>query len=240
MAIVTLKPPFKTYRGAVAFPHHTGGIVWPIGTRHFRRMGVIPANPKSDVQVQVRAAMAEIAQAWQEVTDGEAAGWETLAAAMSPRLDPDKNPYDLRGQWAYMIVNSYRKLDAQAIVDTAPAYSLPLASLITEAAHVTGTTTFTITVSPALVQTGFALVEISRMTYSIRRQARANEVVIPTYPTGESVATTTSTETTITFDTTDLQWAIATTAIYGIKLTFLDANYVPGQTTLKTLSVTVT
>jgi len=62
-----------TIAGAVVFSTWKG--------RPYVRVHAVPANPKSQSQVSMRAVLKFLSQAWDALTDAVKAAWETLAAA---------------------------------------------------------------------------------------------------------------------------------------------------------------
>jgi len=237
VSIITLKSPFASYRGATSFPHADGQVVYPVGDRHFSRAFVHPDNPKSSLQVTLRAYMTAISQAWQSVSDANALGWATLGAAMSPVVDEDGLEYDIGAQQAYTKVNMYLLLDGQAQDPVAPAYSLPAAPGIDTATYTSGTTTLAFVFDANVAQTGFVMVEISPQTYSARRTARHNEVRLPNVDPAISIIALTSADPGFDLPCATNRFAIAATERRGFKLTYLDANYVPGQNDFETLTI---
>ncbi len=235
MAIITLKSPFASFRGTTDYPHANGLVVYPVQNRHFARAFTPPLNPDTVMQGIVRAHLTAIAQAWQVVSDVNATTWDVLAAAMSPRIDDDGFEYDLNGQQAYVIVNMYRLLAGQAQEATAPAYSLPAAPGISEVIYDQATPDLEVVFSANVAQTGFVVLQISARTYSIRRQARLNEVFLPDHTTAICVGAVTAEDPQVTYSTTTFRFALVAAEIRGIRLTYLDANYVPGQIDFDTL-----
>ncbi len=238
MPNVTLKSPYATYRGNTDYPHANGQVVYPVGNRHFARAFTLPTNPDSPMQVIVRANLTAMAQAWQVISDVDAAGWDVLGAAMSPKLDPDGLEYDLTGQMAYTMINTYRLLDAQAQVATAPVYSRPASGGIASVVYDSIVPDLEITFTQLAPQAGFVMLQISQRTYSVRRQARLSEVFLPDLVTEGVVGDVLAAAATITYLTSNWRFAILVGEIRGIRLTWLDVNYVPGQIDFDTIILT--
>lgn len=95
----------------------------------YLRNRVIPTNPTSALQTQVRSNMTTLSQAWRGLTSAQRAGWATLGAQMT-RTDSLGIVYDLTGFMAFISINRNKNTVGAATVSTdAPAHSPP-ASLI--------------------------------------------------------------------------------------------------------------
>jgi len=240
VSIITLKSPFSSYRGTTSFPHPDGQVVYPIGNRTFSRAYVHPDNPDTPLQSILRAHLTAISQAWQTVSNVNAAGWATLGLAMSPVTDPDGLDYNLVAQNAYTSINMYRLLDGEAQTAVAPAFSLAAAPGIDTVTLGTLPPDIRINFSAPIAQSGFVLLEVSPQTYSARREARFNEVVMPDEDTAKMIYPVVSGWTNVNVMTDTFRFTVEVDDRRGIRLTYLDTNYVPGQTDFVTVTLGAT
>ncbi|MBA7644922.1 hypothetical protein ES703_52670 [subsurface metagenome] len=179
--------------------------------------------------------MTAIAQAWQDVSDANAVGWSVLAAAMSPKMDPDGFMYDLNAQMAYTIVNAYRLLAGEAQDPVAPTYTLPAAPGIATVGYDHTLHTLRVDFDGNIAQSGFAFLQTSGRIYSLRRTARANEVFLPDEDPSACFAVATVDTAYVEWDTTTFRFIPAAAERRGIRITYLDANYLPGQIDFETI-----
>ncbi len=238
MSLILLRSPFLGYRGTTDFPHGDGVVVFPNGSRHFTRAYVSPAYTNTPLQALIRGFMTSISQSWQTVSDMDALDWATLANQMSPINDKDGRAYDISAQGAFTKVNMYRQLDANVITHTAPDYSHPAAPGINDVHWLPlPDEILTVTFRTPITFAGSCLLEISNRTYSTRRSARKNEIVIPYNTPSTSFDTVVPSDTAIQFYGSTFRFLVAGGERRGFRIVYLDANYVPGQIDLITLTI---
>src|SRR5216117_2663895 len=121
MAISQLNQPFKTFRGRDS--NVDGQVLYPIDNRTIARTFVVPPNPRSTTQVDVRDIFTVLTQGWSLVTDAENSTWEAYAKNLK-RVDPDGVAYKISAKAAYIQVNFYNVLAGNAPVTTAPMPSV--------------------------------------------------------------------------------------------------------------------
>lgn len=98
--------------GGTTYAHNSAGM--------YRRARSIPVNPNSAAQQAVRATMATLAQAWNEiVTQAQRTAWDNYAA-LSPVTGKLGDELLLSGQQMYIRCNAVRALAGIARVDAGP------------------------------------------------------------------------------------------------------------------------
>lgn len=158
-------------------------VFYQIRNRQLARNWAYPTNPLTAVQQIIRAFFSQIASAWQEVDDADAAGWVALADQLE-RTDSLGRPYGFYVNNAYMQVNLYRLLNGAAITDTAPAYNPPATPVISAVAADFPSAQVFITHS----QTGgFFFVRLTNALPSPRYNARINDLRIATDALANSI-----------------------------------------------------
>lgn len=83
---------------------------------------VVPTNPQSDIQQDVRGSFAAAAAVWGTVDAAEAAAWEAFALNYT-RLNNVGVYVTMTGIEACVMVNTYRLMDGQTVATTPPAYN---------------------------------------------------------------------------------------------------------------------
>ena len=114
-------------------------VLFPIASRQFVRSWVQPANPQSDMQDKVRAAMSAASLAFSSISDNERAGWTSFAQS-AKKKDKNGTEYVMPDKGAYISVNFLRSLFGQSIVDTAPTFVSEAAATSVDAVTYGGST----------------------------------------------------------------------------------------------------
>jgi hypothetical protein len=238
MALVTLQQPYKSIRGRNAVVG--GQVLFPKGNRNFARVNNPPANPNSSIQQLVRANLTATAQGFSAISLAQKTAWETFAKNYA-RKDANGTAYPINGQAAYTSVNSYRKLDGQALTATAPSFAFTAAVTAASISGASGTT-FVITLTAAASFSGFVLVELSEALPGITRVARPNDCRIPMLAANVAacvLAVVSGTTTTLTLTNSQMRFTYADSDRVGVRLTSLSSNYVKGQQSLATVEYSV-
>lgn len=88
----------------------------------YRRTRAIPVNPNSDAQSLVRARFAAQAEAWDNLTGAQRAGWTSLGSQIT-RTDSLGQTYTLTGLQAFIMVNANLLQAGESTLSAAPAYT---------------------------------------------------------------------------------------------------------------------
>lgn len=97
--------------GGLVASHNRGG--------QYLRGRVVPTNPSSGPQVEMRTIFGNLASAWQTLTDAQREAWTTYAINV-PITDSMGDPLTLTGQQMYVRCNSARVQAGLARVDDGP------------------------------------------------------------------------------------------------------------------------
>jgi len=237
MALITLVSPYGSFRGRDSVS--AGGVLFPRGGRNFRRTFVQPANPNTSFQQVVRSAMAEASQGFSQLADNDLPGWQTLADAL-PRTDPNGNSFILQPKQWYVSVNTYRLLDGQALLDTAPAATSPLSfGTLTSLVYSVGPPqlidlTFTNSAGPRLF-----FIESTAPLPGVRRQPRDTDfrswailfpdAIVPRSASPQTEQLNIDTQARIAYQVGDR---------VGIRMTAISDDYVKGQVRSEVITVT--
>ncbi|MBE3132728.1 MAG: hypothetical protein IMZ55_04590 [Acidobacteria bacterium] len=120
MSLVTFKQPIDRFHGSVMDFSGSGLVIYGSAKAgNIARKYVVPFNPGSALQDEVRNNFTAAAQAFRGLSANVAASWNTAAVAYS-RLNPLEVPYGYSGINLYMAINAYRELAGEAITDTPP------------------------------------------------------------------------------------------------------------------------
>lgn len=114
---VHLHPDIQSFRGRfidAVYQISQNGI-------QVKRNFVVPANPQTQFQQQVRSAFGTVAGDWANVSGLQRQDWETLAQSYG-RFNPNGTAYTLTGFQAFLMVNTFRALDGQALTQAAPQF----------------------------------------------------------------------------------------------------------------------
>jgi len=118
------------------------------------RSYTIPRNPQTVDQVSIRNILTQCAQGFQGITPTQKLNWATYASDKPNMWEGTE--YTIPEISAYVKINTFRKIDAQALSNDAPtAYADFVASNIATVAYNSGTTVLTFDVTHnATVTTG--------------------------------------------------------------------------------------
>lgn len=97
--------------GGLVASHNRGG--------QYLRARVVPTNPSSGPQVEMRTIFGNLSTAWQTLTDAQREAWTTYATNV-PTTDSMGDPLTLTGQQQYVSSNSARVQAGLARVDDGP------------------------------------------------------------------------------------------------------------------------
>lgn len=97
--------------GGVVASHNRGGP--------YLRARVVPTNPSSSAQVEIRTIFGNLASAWQTLTQDQRDAWTTYAINV-PVTDSMGDPLTLTGQQMYVRCNTARVQAGLARVDPGP------------------------------------------------------------------------------------------------------------------------
>lgn len=226
MALVRLVSPFSAFRGKVMAAFGQSGVVAYDSTKgaQMARSYVVPTNPKTTAQVNIRALLAQASAGYKALTAAEGAAW-TAAANAIKRTNPVGLEYELTGIGLYVQVNMYRLLAGLAISDTVPTALLP-GVIVPPGALTNNGSAITVTPNVAGLATGaLYMVSLSNPLPSEVRQARKTEYRIGSDSTAESFGSKAVPALTVTPGFFTLPTADAR---IGVKYTPLTADYVPG------------
>lgn len=122
MAIVTLQSPYDRFHGKVQGTAGSGGqVVFSTAKAgNVARNYVIPANPQSTRQTEIRGFQTVAAVGYKALTKAEADQWNAAAAQVN-RTNILGLTYELSGIALYCQVNVYRQINALSILDVVPS-----------------------------------------------------------------------------------------------------------------------
>lgn len=205
----------------------------PVARRH-----VLPAQPRTTAQVNIRAYLTAAAQAFGDLTTAERTAWETMANLMThSHLGFTYTPYAIN---AYISVNVWRQLDGQAIDDAAPtALAGFTASVIATVGYVTATTVFSFILTHNGVATvGFWAVSTTPTLASAQRAARPSDYRLAMATTADAIVAVEATPQTIELTAPLHLWANGD--YMAIKVVPLGAAYSYGTEFTSRQTITVT
>lgn len=217
--------PFDAVSGKVG--GNEGVVGYLIRGRQVGRDMVRPTNPDTSPQQNIRTIFSSISNQYKSISGAQETDWSNLADNFT-LIDPLGAEYKPYTNNAYMLVNLYRQLDAQAITDVAPAFSARPAVTSIDQAEVVGGN-LQITISHNLTTGGGADLVFVRVTPSLgsaRRKARQNEYRILTDPTNESITAATASPQTVVLAMDN--FTLAAEEYLGIEVRTLSSVYVPG------------
>jgi hypothetical protein len=126
----------------------------------YLRNRVIPTNPQTAKQLNVRASIAAGATAWKALTAAQRLQWTALGANII-RTDTLGQPYDLTGLQAFILTRRNLFTIGQAYVSTPAAYAPPNALTTFTMANAVGVITATWTPTP-LGASEYIVIEATR------------------------------------------------------------------------------
>lgn len=212
---------------------HMKLLGFPVARRH-----VLPAQPRTTAQVNIRAYLSLAAQAFGSLTTAERAAWETLANLMThTHLGFTYTPYAIN---AYISVNVWRQLDGQAISDTAPtALAGFTGSAIGTVSYVTGTTVFSFALTHNGTATvGFWGISITPTLASAQRAARPSDYRLAHATTANAIIAVAATPQTCEVTAPIYTWSDGD--YMAIKVVPLGADYIYGTEYTSRQTITVT
>lgn len=212
---------------------HMKLLGFPVARRH-----VLPAQPRTTAQVNVRAYLTAASQAFGSLTTPERAAWETLANLMThSHLGFTYTPYAIN---AYISVNVWRQLDGQAIDDAAPsALAGFTGSSIGTVGYIAGTTVFSfILVHNGTAAVGFWAVSITPALASAQRAARPSDYRLGMATTADAIIAVSATPQTVELTGPIYTWTDG--QYMAIKVVPLGAAYSYGTPYTHRGTITVT
>lgn len=212
---------------------HMKLLGFPVARRH-----VLPAQPRTTAQVNIRSYLTAAAQAFGDLTTSERAGWETMANLMpQSHLGFTYTPYAIN---AYISVNVWRQLDGQAISDTPPsALAGFTGSAIASVAYVTATTVLSFDLTHnGTAAVGFWGVSITPALASAQRAARPSDYRLAMSTTADAIIPVAATPQTVSLTGPIYTWTDG--QYMAIKVVPLSADYVYGTHYTSRQTITVT
>lgn len=235
MALTTLQMPFARFHGKARTPGTIGGqVAYQVGQVGISRALVTPANPQSDHQVGIRAILAAQAAGYKALSAANAATW-VAAAADVERSNILGSEYSLDGIGLYCMVNSYRAMNGQAPVSTAPTVSSPASPTSITSVTITGGNAEIIAVHP--LSAGFIYARITQALGSAVRNARSNDYRTITTAFSDSVIAVGTSPQTLTLSMDE--FTLSPGDYVGVSLLPLSADYTPGTAYVDTSILTV-
>lgn len=212
---------------------HMKLLGFPVARRH-----VLPAQPRTTAQVNIRAYLTAAAQAFGSLTTPERAAWETLANLMvKSHLGFSYTPYAIN---AYISVNVWRQLDGQAVDDAAPtALAGFTGSSIGTVGYVAGTTVFSfILVHNGTATVGFWGISVTPTLASAQRAARPSDYRLAHATTADAIIAVEATPQTCEVTVPIVTWTDGD--FMAIKVVPLGATYCYGTPYTSRQTITVT
>lgn len=211
---------------AIAGKHADSLVYYNIRNRQLARTWVYPFNPNTFMQALLRGYFATISAAWKTVSDSQAIAWEELANQLGG-TDSLGRAYGFYVNNAFMQVNLYRLIDGQTITLNPPAYDpQPPASAVIELIW-NESEEANISITHSLPAGTFIFVQLTPFLNSQRRQARRNELRIPTTSLAASIVARASSPQSFIINPARVGWPAAQGYV-GIRLLSLSSGYLPG------------
>lgn len=233
MPKVTLRSPYQTWRGKDQ--KEGGNVLYPIDGRMVVRPNVIPNNPNSILQSFTRQNFTTVTQAYSNLSDVEAAAWETTAQNYL-KTDEDGLSYKPGGKALFTSVNWYRLLDGQAISNVAPQVSGPVTIISNPTLTLNATENqFVFDSSTA---DGFVILEASPALSGNNRKAREIEYRFVNINTqSDNIQTTVIGAMSVNVSGNDRRFIYQVGDRVGIRINKLTTDYV--QQSVQTFEVVV-
>jgi len=228
MAIIRLTQPFDAYHGTVSGQTPNNKVVLYSSRRAacVARAWVLPNNPKSTLQTAIRVYLALAAAAYRDLTEAQATAW-TVAANAIMRENILGLDYYLTGIGLFCMINTYRQVHAQAIVDDVPTILLPPVPIAVVSVTATSTVLLTIVATVTGLETGgMAVCRVSLPLPGEARQARPNDCRLLDVTIDNNIEIHTAG--TVTFALAISTSLIVATDRVGVQITPLSADYYPG------------
>jgi len=228
MAVIRLAQPFDAFHGTVAGLSGDSKLTVFSTPKSsgLSRQWVVPANPQSTNQMLLRSYQIAAAAAYSDLTQAQAALW-IAAAEQIHRENIIHLTYELSGINLFCMINSYRQIDGQAIVDDLPPIEKPAVATDVHTVSKSNPTLLAfIAVLPGAKVNEMAMCRVSPVLPSPNRKARKNDVrLIGSLP--QNIVTHSSGE--ATFLLTVPQGMYVEADPIGIEITTLSASYYPGD-----------
>ena len=180
MAIIRLAPPFDAYHGTVSGVAGSSKltIFSTAKAAGVSRQWVVPANPQSTAQMLMRSYQIAGAAAYSALTPAQAAEWVDAAEQLNYENILHLS-YTLSGINLFVMINAYRQIRGDAIIDACPTITMPpIPTEVTAVTLSTPTTLEIISKVPGLETDGWVLIRLTKPLSSAVRQARPNELRI--------------------------------------------------------------
>jgi len=232
MGIFSCAPPFDRVHGKIVGESGENGVVAYSSARggNIFRAFVIPENPESTLQVAMRSYLTLAAAAYKDISAAQALIWETTANQIN-RDNILGISYTLTGIGLFCMVNVYRQMNGQAIVDDMPTIEQPIKPVGITSVVLTNATTLTIVADFTGNDVGFfGVCRISLPLPGEARQARSGDCRLRSPTISDNIIAVAGT--TVTFVITIVALDYVATDRIGIELTPLSDAYVPGLKTL--------
>lgn len=126
MAKVLFSKPFDKFHGTLKNPSGTPGHVAFTSQKSgaIARTHVVPLNPNSLRQQQIRAVKKTVAQNFRDLTAAQTSGWNNAAAGIS-RTNILGADYVISGLDLFCMINYYRNTDGQTSTSNVPVLKVP-------------------------------------------------------------------------------------------------------------------
>jgi hypothetical protein len=200
----------------------------------------MPTNPNSTDQAAIRSVCTQCAQAFQSISAANKTAWAAYAAT-KPRYFLGK-AYTIPEISAFVGVNTYRLVNGAAISDTPPTDTCDfVATAITSAAYVAGTTILTLVIphTAAVVTNKLWAIFITRSMPSAMRAVRDNDYRLVAGCATASIIPVTASPQTIAITAPRYgDWTTGDTI--GVKMLPLSPEYNPGTAYAAPVAITVT
>lgn len=178
MPLYRLAQPFDGFSGTVSGQSGDSKLVLfstPKAAGVARRW-VSPANPQSTNQMLIRGYQTAAAVAYSAISQAQAALW-IAAADQINRTNVLGLDYTLSGINLYVMINVYRQIDVEAIIDDVPTIlQPPIPTVVTSVTLTTATELGVVAQVPGLETSGQALCRVSVPLPSDVYNASANDV----------------------------------------------------------------
>lgn len=217
--LVQNSPLFEAFRGRFA-----DSVLYPVSGRQIARQFVVPANPQSSFQNDVRSIFSSASVGYSNLNSSEKQSWIDAAAGIS-LIDEFGQPYQITPKGLYIRVNAYRLLDGQALLDTAPAIGSPTPYTDVSVAMDGSDVEINVTGGSA---SDLVVVYFSAPLPGQTRVARLNDLRLPMEDSADSIVTG-SAGGFLSLAVANLRLNLSVGARVGCRLLPLTSNYIPGS-----------
>lgn len=202
------------------------------------RLHVMPAQPRTADQLLIRSYLTTAAQAFGDLSAAERAAWEVYAnLCKKTHLGYEYMYYAIN---AYIQVNVYRQINAQALTDVAPTAIADFStSVIATLGYVTGTTIFSFILTHNGTATeGFWACYQTPVLASAQRAARPSDFRLADAVAAGSIVDVAATPQTV--EITTPKYVPEDGDYMAVRVVPLSEDYAPGPSTEFRSTVTVT